>query len=71
MPRIHISPLFLHDFFNVSLFETKASIEKAIGDVVVPFSNEYLANKELVARPPCFRDVLQPPIPDSLLFASL
>jgi hypothetical protein len=45
-----ISPLFLHDFCNVSLFETKASIEKAIGSVAEPFSNAYLANKELVAR---------------------
>jgi hypothetical protein len=35
------------------------------------FQMEKLANKELIARPPCFRDVLQPPITDSLLFASL
>ncbi len=32
-----LSPLILHDYFHVSLFETKESIEKAIGDVVVPF----------------------------------
>jgi hypothetical protein len=51
--------------------ETKASIEKAIGRVAEPFSNGNLANKELVARPACFRDVLQTPINDSLLFASL
>jgi hypothetical protein len=54
MPRIHISPLILHDYFHVFLF-----------------ANEYLANKELVVRPPCFRVILQPPITDSLLFASL
>jgi hypothetical protein len=40
------------------------------GDVAEPFSNEYLAIKELVARPACFRDILQPPITDSLCFAS-
>jgi hypothetical protein len=64
-------PLFLHDFFNVSLFETKASISKAIGSVAEPFSNGKLANKELVARPACFHDVLQLPITNSLRFASL
>jgi hypothetical protein len=55
------SPLFLHDFFNVPLLETKASIEKAIasilkanGSVAEPFSNGKLANKELVARPAYF-----------------
>jgi hypothetical protein len=49
-----ISPLFLHDFFNFPLLKTKASIEKAIGSVPESFSNEYLAKKELVARPACF-----------------
>jgi hypothetical protein len=53
-----ISPSFLHYYLNVPLLETKASIEKAIRSVAEPFSNEYLANKELVARPACFRDVL-------------
>jgi hypothetical protein len=47
-----------------------AGIEKAIGRVAAPFSNECLANKVLVAHPACFHDVLQPPITDSLLFAS-
>jgi hypothetical protein len=66
-----ISPLLLHDFFDVSLLETKASILKANGSVAEPFSNGILANKELVARPACFHDVLQPPMTDSLLFAYL
>jgi hypothetical protein len=61
------SPLFLHDYFNVPLLETKASI-KANGSVAEPFSN---GNLLLVACPACFRNVLQPPITDSLLFASL
>jgi hypothetical protein len=48
-----VSPSFLHNYFNVPLLETKASIEKAIQSVAEPFSNEYLANKELVADPVC------------------
>jgi hypothetical protein len=69
MQHIHISSLILHYSFNFPLLETKASIEKAIGSVTEPFSNEYLAKKELVARPACF--VTQLPITDSLVFASL
>jgi hypothetical protein len=67
----HISPLFLHYYFNVPLLETKASIEKANGSVAEPFSNGKLAEKELVAHPAHFRDDLQPPITNSLRFASL
>jgi hypothetical protein len=48
--------------------ETKASIEKAIGSVAEPFSNGKLANKELVACPTCFRDVLQPPMTDEMVY---
>jgi hypothetical protein len=48
------SPLFLHDFFNFLVLETKASIEKAIQSVAEPFSNGKLANKVLVAHPAYF-----------------
>jgi hypothetical protein len=38
--HLSLSPLFLHHYFHVFLFETKASTEKAIGSAVKPFSNE-------------------------------
>jgi hypothetical protein len=65
-----ISPSFLHDYFNVPLLETKASIEKANGSVAEPFSNGKLANKELVARTAYFCNILQLPITHSLHSAS-
>jgi hypothetical protein len=68
----HISPLLLHDYFNVSLFEAKASIEKAIGSAIKPFSNEYIwqVKSLLHVQHVCIMALCHH-ITDSLLFASL
>jgi hypothetical protein len=48
MQHIHVSPLILHYSFIFPLLETKASIEKAIGSVAEPFSNENWQRKSLL-----------------------
>jgi hypothetical protein len=60
-PHSTLTPqAILHDFFNVSLFEAKTSIEKAIGSVAEPFSNGKLAKKGLVACAACAHHGVMP-----------
>jgi hypothetical protein len=63
---------FLHDSFNVPLLETKTSIKKPMEVTQNHFQMENWQRRSLlhVWHLACFRDILQPPITNSLLFAS-
>jgi hypothetical protein len=70
-PQKHARHPHLSFIFNFSVITLMFLYWKQRQAFKKPFSNEYLANKKLVAHPACFRNILQPPITDSLLFASL
>jgi hypothetical protein len=53
-----ISPLFLHYYFDLLYWKQRQAF-KANGSVAEPITNGNLANKELVAHPAYFCDVLQ------------
>jgi hypothetical protein len=69
MQHIHISPLFFHDYFNVSLDMKQWQVLKKPMEVSQNhFQMEIWQRKSFVVRPTYFLVIMQPPITDSLVF---